>query len=235
MDSIYTKSWPKQLVSKATVDSLAGGEVFALGERGTAEPASGSLAFGGDESSPGERGWILGGPLAEKDGVLWFGSKPAAPSVKFASPSSATYLSAVRGYLQAKGFKNPKPVLQTVALADLDGNGTQEALIFASSRKTDEMHGTYTLSGEAKFPKDYSVVLIRYISGNSVKTATVYYTDGKKGSLEGHATFAGLWELDGKPGLEILYRWSGYEAWSSSVIGFAKGKVVPLAEAGDGV
>jgi hypothetical protein len=235
MDSIYSKSWPKQLIPSATVDRFTEGTCYELGERGNVQSTTGLLEFKGDDSGPYDRGWILKEGSGHDDHVLWFGPKPTAPSVTYAAGNSATYVSAVKSYLQAKGMKNAKLILHTVALADLDGNGTREALIFASSRPNDGMHGPTTLSGETKFPKDFSVVLIRYISGKTVKTATVYYTDGRKGSLEGHCTFAGLWDLDGKPGLEILYRWTGYEASAASIVGFAKGKSTVLAEAGDGV
>lgn len=235
MDSLYSKSWPKQLISKSTVDKLTANGCFVLGARYDVKTASGGFVFGGDDQAPGDRGWILEGESTADLEVRWYGAKPKAPKVTFASPTSATYISAVKTYLAAKGIKNAKPKLGTVALADLDGNGTQEALIFASSRSDDEMRGTFSLEGKTKFPNDYSVVLVRYLSGKTVKTATIYYADGKKGSLDGHGTFAGLWDLDGKPGLEIIYRWSAYEGWAATLLNFSKGKIVTLAEAGDGV
>jgi len=234
MDSMYSQTWPKQLISKATVEKYTAQGGYTLGARHKTTATVGTFAFGGDDQAPGDRGWILQ-DRPEENHVIWFGAEPKAPKVTFAGSNSATYFGVVKSFLATKGIKNAKPKLGTVVLADLDGNGTQEALIFASSRSDDEMRGTFTLEGTKKFPNDYSVVLIRSISGKSVKTTTVYYADGRKGSLDGHCTFAGLWNVDGKPGLEIIHRWEAYEGWAATVLNFSKGKVVKLAEAGDGV
>lgn len=234
MDSIYLNSWPKQTISDTQVAQALTQGGHLLGARHQVKDFIGELKFGGDDQGPGDRGWILQN-RPEEGHVIWFGAKPKPPKATFAGTNSATYIGAVKSFLATKGFKNAKPKLGTVVLADLDGNGNQEALIFASSRTHDEMWGTFTLEGTKKFPNDYSVVLIRSISGKSVKTTTVYYAGGKKGSLDGHCTFAGLWDLDGKPGLEIIHRWEGYEGWSAAVLNFSKGKIIKLAEAGDGV
>jgi len=133
--------------------------------------------------------------------------KPAAPKVTFAKTDSATYVAAVKTFLQGKGFKNPKP----------------------------QIHNAFAGNMCNPRPNDYSVWLIRHVVGKNVKTITAYFSDGKKKGLEGHTRFAGLWDLDGKPGVEILTEWNGYEGWSGSVHAFSKGRLTLLAEAGDGV
>lgn len=234
MDSLFSKSWPKPSVAPATVARLTEAGGFVLGQRGDVKPFKGSLKFQGEDGAPGDRGWTLADRTGT-DGVVWFGPKPAAPKVTFAKTDSATYVAAVKTFLQGKGFKNPKPHIQTIALVDLDANGTQEALIFASSLPEDQIHNAFAGNMSNPRPNDYSVWLIRHVVGKNVKTITAYFSDGKKNGLEGHTRFAGLWDLDGKPGVEILTEWNGYEGWSGSVHAFSKGRLTLLAEAGDGV
>lgn len=232
MDSPYSKAWPKPSLSSSVVNRITSAGGFALSGRGEAKPFKGSLKFEGEDGSPGERGWTLAEPT---DGIVWFGPKPVAPKVAFVKTDSPTYVAAVKTFLQGKGFKNPKPHIQTIALVDLDANGTQEALIFASSMPDDAIHNAFAGNMDIPRPNDYSVWLIRHVVGKEVKTIAAYFSEGKKNGLEGHTRFAGLWDLDGKPGVEILTRWEGYEAWSGSVHGFSKGRLTLLAEAGDGV
>lgn len=233
MDSIYTEAWPKALIPPDVVERITSGGGHLLGPRNELKPMEGGLAFGGEDAAPYERGWTFI-PPREGRSVVWFGEKPTAPKVTFVSPTSTTYRNAVTAFMATKGVKNAKPHVHTVVLADLDNNGTQEALIFASSRAERDMSEVIYHEGR-KFPNDYSLILIRYVSGKSVRTATAFYTDGKAGSLDGHCSFAGIWNLDGKPGLEFISRWVGLEAHAATIHGFAGGKVIKLAEAGDGV
>ena len=234
MDSIGSNSWPKQSVATSAVDKLTNGPCFLLKEDGSMEETLSGLKFVGDDGGPGERGWLLD-PHMDDRGMVWFGAKPATPKVTYLSGSNKVYTDAVKSFLSAKGFKNPKPVLTKVAVCDLDGNGNDEVLIFASSRPTDDMMQTIAMFEEKPNNMDYSLAIVRYISGKTVKTATMYYDEGKKKSLSGYMTFGGLFQLDGKPGLNIVTRWSGYESWGSTISRFANGKVKDLAESGDGV
>lgn len=234
MDSIASNSWPKQTVETSAVNKLTSGPCFLLKENGSTEDTLSGLKFVGDDGGPGERGWILD-PPRDDQAMIWFGAKPATPKVTYVSGSNKVYSDAVKSYLTAKGWKNPQPILTKVAVCDLDGNGNDEVLIFASSRKTEDMSQTLALMDDKPTNMDYSLALVRYISGKTVKTTTMYYEEGKRRALGGYIIFGGLFQLDGKPGLNIITKWGGYEAWGSTVSRFANGKVKDLAESGDGV
>ena len=235
MDNMYSKTWPRTTIPAEVVKSAASGHCFLLKDKTATEFKNPGLTFGGDDSAPGERGWTLADEIDAEIPVVWFGAKPVSPKYSVISNSSNIYSKVVLDYLKTKGLKKPSVKLHTVIQADLDGNGTQEVLIFAGSRKSDDMYTAFTgLQGGAK-TEDFSLAMIRYVSGKTVKVAQIYYCDARKGGLDGHAVFAGLWDLDGKPGLEILHRWSGYEANSSTIAKFASGRYSKIAEAGDGV
>lgn len=235
MDSIYSKNWPKMNIPEGTVKAASAGSAFLLSGKVAKEMPNPGLKYGGEDADPGERGWTIGKEVTDYKNVIWFGAKPAVPNYKVLSNSSDIYKKAVLDYLKGKGLKKPTVLLQSVIQADLDGNGTQEVMIFAASRSLDQIQESF--SGNAPGPKTehFSAALIRSVSGKSVKTTEVYYTDARTGGIDGHMAFAGLWELDGKPGCEIVTRWSGYEANSSALGKFAGGKYVKIAEAGDGV
>lgn len=233
MDSLYSKSWPKQTIPTSLVNKLTAEGCYVLGRDFSVRESVGKLNFSGDDEGPGDRGWILAD--RQDNSVIWLGKKPTAPKAIVASNSSATYVKVVKDFLKTKGFKNANPVLQEVILADLDGNGSQEALIFASSQSDSTIDSALRCLESGPKSSDYNLVIVRYLSGKSLKVATMHYADARKGGLEGIMTFAGLWDLDGTKGQEIIVRWRGYEAWSSSIWKFANGKVTNLAEAGDGV
>lgn len=236
MDSPAIESFPKQTVSTSLVAKLTAEPCYQLERDGTVQALSRhSLKFTGEDGDPGGRGWILQPEADDGPDLVWFGPKPAAPKMTFAAPTNSTYLGVVKDFLKKKGFARAKPYLHKVVLVDLDGNGNNEALIFAASRPDGAMFETYQGNLSIKRPNDYSMILVRYVSGKSTKLCELYYTDGRKSGLAGHNTFAGLWNLDGLPGLEILVRWSGYESWSGSVFSFKGGKSKELAVAGDGV
>lgn len=234
LDSIYLDSWPKQTVPTASVNKYSMGPSFLMKEDGSVEETLTGLKFVGDDGEPGGRGWILD-PFIDDRSMVWFGAKPAAPKVTYLSGNNKVYVDAVKSYLAGKGFKNAKPILTKVAVADLDGNGNDEVLIFASSRKIEEMYQALGMMDNKNRNNDYSLAIVRYISGKTVKTSTMYYSEGRQRGVDGYVFFGGLFQLDGKPGLNIIHRWHGYEAWSATVSRFSAGKVKDLAESGDGV
>lgn len=235
MDSIYSKSWPTKTTPEALVKSATGRSCFLLTGKTVKELKNQGLKFGGDDEGPGERGWLVNDKTIPTENVVWFGSKPVAPSYNIISNTSATYIKAVGDFLKTKGHKKPPIKLHNVIQADLDGNGTKEVLIYAGSRPAKQMYEVYTSFNEGPATEEFSLVMIRSVSGKTVKNTVIDYSGGVKGGVTGHTSFAGLWELDGRPGLEIINRWGGYEAFSGSLGKFAGGKYTKIAESGDGV
>lgn len=202
-------------------------EAYTLSIGGKLSPATCTLQFMKDEPE-GLQAWYVE-PTTEAP-ATWFGPKPPAPKMIVGSPSSPTYLKVLGDYLKAKGVKGAKPRLTDVVLTDLDGDGTREAVLFAASRKEDEMWNTLSLDGEPKHPMDYAGVLVRYVSGKKTKIVELVWSDGRKGSLDGFWRNCGIWNLDGRPGAEILIGSRYYEGHGGLVFGFKKGKVTKLAE-----
>lgn len=200
---------------------------FALGLDGTLSQVDATVKYFEDDGPEGLHSWYVE-PKSE-DVATWFGPQPPVPTILKVSPTSPTYVAVLAGFLKSKGIK-AEARLESVVLADLDGNGTREAVLFAQSLPEEEMWGTLSLTGENKHPQDYAGVLIRYVSGKTTKILPAIWTDGRKCGLEGFWKFAGAWDLDGTPGLELLVASRYYEASGGMVLRFSKGKLKTLAE-----
>jgi hypothetical protein len=236
MDSIYSENFPEQTVPAAKVAAMAKtASTLLVGKTALGRTGLG-LKWGGDDVGPGERGWtVSGGGEDIYDSVIWFGSKPEAPTYTVGGTSSAVYKKAVADYVAMKGIRGAKPVLHSVILADLDGNGTQEAILFAASRSLDDISQHFAGNMEPPRTNEFTVAIVRYLDGGRVRTAELSHDDGRQDGLNGNLSFAGLWDLDGDGRLEIFTRMSAYEAFGAEIYGFNKGKLSLLALAGDGV
>jgi hypothetical protein len=147
--------------------------------------------------------------------------------------SSAQAVQTAAAWLAKNGRKGAKPVVTSVVRADIDGNGSRDTLIFASSRKDDQMDQRFTVGLTGKVVKDYSVVLFQSGGGPAI---ALYYSSAKsRDSHDFHWSFGGIWDLDGKPGLEVVVRGSAYESFWATVVNVSGGKLKELASAGDGV
>lgn len=164
----------------------------------------------------------------QRTSATWFGPRPKAPAMIVAK--NDIYVKVLGDYLKAKGMKGAKPRLEQVILTDLDGNGTREAVIFAMSQPEEQMWSTLSLDGKQSHPEDYACVLIRYVSGKSTKMCEVLWTDGRKGSLEGFWKNAGIWNLDGLAGSELLIGSRYYEGGGGLVYRFKNGKATKIVE-----
>lgn len=200
---------------------------YQLGMDGASKKVSSTLKFVTDDGPEGLISWYT---EPESEGAVWFGSAPKATKMSPIAADNTVYLKVVGDYLVKKGLKTATPRINDAYRVDLDGNGTEEVVIFATSRPIDEMRNTLSLEGKQEEPKDYAMVLVRYISGKGTKIAELCYTDGRKGSLEGYWTSCCLANLDGKTGIEIAVKSTYYEAGGGLVFGFKNGKVTTLAE-----
>lgn len=225
----------RKTISEGAIKAALSGPAYSLKGKEALPIKNGRLTYGDENAEPGSRGWIFETEGLDEDAVVWLGAKPKAPAFQTFSANSTTYKKAALDYLKKKGLKKPNVLIQTVIQADLDGNGTQEVLIFAASRKEEDIFQAFQGNMPGPKTEDFSMAIIRSVSGKTVKTSEIFYTDGRKGGIEGHVSFGALWDLDGKPGLEIITRGSYYEAWSCELGRFSKGRYTVIAAAGDGV
>lgn len=198
---------------------------FTLETDGSVKALNCGLKYAQDEPE-GLQSWYTE-PM-QRTSATWFGPKPKSPAMIVAK--NELYVKVLADYLKAKGMKGAKPRLEQVILTDLDGNGTREAVIFAMSQTEEMMWGTLSLDGQQSHPQDYACVLIRYVSGKSTKICEVLWTDGRKGSLEGFWKNAGIWNLDGLAGSELLIGSRYYEGGGGLVYRFKNGKATKLVE-----
>lgn len=211
--------------------AYAASPAFELATSGSMKFSRLLLKFGHEDDPETLHAWYVEPfDYDKRPAAVWFGPKPTAPKMTLAKTDSPVYTAAVQNYLKGKGIKNPKPRLDSVVLVDLDANGTQEAVIFTTSRPHEEMWNALSLDGKEKHPNDFAAVLIRYVSGKTVKVVEAAYADGLTGSLYGFWQNRGIWNLDGVKGAELLIGSRYYEASGGMVVRFSNGKVIMLAE-----
>src|ERR1044072_5029068 len=99
--------------------------------------------------------FLLGDNLPE--GVLFSRRVTWPRPVTVLSNANAIYLRELGKFLRAHGVRS-KPRITKAVAADLDGDGTREVILEASSR--DDVHQGGMHAGQ---PGDYSLVLIRYV------------------------------------------------------------------------
>lgn len=188
---------------------------------------------GGVATARGARAESFGVPCPEAFGVT------LSPPPRFATPAVATsagvrsrprpvtvlgttgavYRAAVREELVRRGLREPTVNLTRVVRADLDGNGTDEVIVEA--RRFAEGSGLYPPpSGQ---PGDYSVLLLRHVVGNRVRTsvlgAFVSLTardpnSTEFGPLANVYALAGVADLNGDGRMEVITFGAYYEGYA---------------------
>jgi hypothetical protein len=191
---------------------VRGGEryrVFAAGAaRGT---ATGSRPKSIEEPCPDTYDVELT-PKVEDADVAVVGSWNVRPRpVTRGDAGLPAYQAVVREMVMRHGIRNPVVHVTGVWRADLDGDGTEEAIVSA----------THTHAGDATRVRagDYSVLFVRKLVGGAPRTIVLdeeYHprTTGEE-TLDTY-TLGGVYDLDGDGRYEIISRGSYYEgAWST--------------------
>lgn len=165
-------------------------------------------------------------------GVLVCGRVPTVPRpVKILANSSKTYSDAVSTWLKTQGISALGQGITKIASADLDGDGTQEVIIEASSRPHVGQEGMH--DGKVG---DYSVVLVRALVNGKVKTMPLQFDRfTKEDSLLYEDMLLAVADLDGDGRMEVVISSDYYEGQSAMLFGYKSGKVTKLIETGAGV
>jgi len=158
--------------------------------------------------------------------ALWSGPRPTVPVAQRLASNSATYLAIVQS--QLKG--GAKARINQIFSVDLDGDGTKEILIEAST-KPDMTEATM----EKATAKDYTTILLRYVKGGRAVTKVLAHHDGRSGTLEGADRIRGVADLNGDGVAEIVLSSNYYEGTNAAVLNFKRGIVKKLIENGSGL
>ena len=129
---------------------------------------------------------------------------PRAP--KTINPNDKTYLNVVAQILRSKGVPRAKAKIEQAVKVDLDGDGTEEVVLTASS------YGG-KIEPRAK-ANDYSFVLVRKIVGGKVKNIMVAEEYIKKAvdfGAPGRFEISAIADLDGDGKMEIVQYGEYYE------------------------
>ena len=150
--------------------------------------------------------------------------------VKQMSLTDKTYLGIVSGILKAKGLTKSKARIEQAVRVDLDGDGTEEVLISATSYV-----GNPQPSAKAG---DYSFVLLRKIVGGKAQNIIISEQYIKKAIEFGAPTkfeISSVGDLNGDGKMEIIIYDAYYEGSGAIVYEMKGNKPTKVLETGCGV
>lgn len=182
---------------------------------------------GAPRTTPFEASDNGGGPYLKAEDMrpLLAGGTPSAPRRVREERTSATYEAACRRFLAGRGIAVKQAKVTRVLRADLDGDGTDEVLIEATSGEI-----SYHAAKGA-----YSLVLLRALrGGNIVETALEMAPTQPDGVLVIGKVRA-VADLDGDGRMEILTTVQGIDELGSRLWSYRSGKATMLVENGLGV
>jgi hypothetical protein len=162
--------------------------------------------------------------------------KPWPRPVKQWNSRHAGYRQIVARWLKARGIKNPQVGTMRIWHVDLDGNGTSEVLINAVRQNAKGGSPQHIAASSAA--GDYSVVLLRHVSGKTVKTVPVaseIYPAAKTFNAPSVSDMMSILDLNGDGRMEIVLRDRYYEGDSVGVYEWKGGKAHEVLIAGCGV
>ena len=143
-------------------------------------------------------------------------------------PNLPVYREVVRQILLRHGIRNPVARITGVTRADLDGDGTEEAIVSAT-RFSGEVH--HVGAG------DYSMLFVRKLVGGAPRTIMLdeeYHPRASETEILNTYTLGGVYDLDGDGVYEIVGRGEYYEGAWSTVFQIRGAAARQLASAGCG-
>jgi hypothetical protein len=150
--------------------------------------------------------------------------------VRRGDASLPAYRAEVRRLLVSYGIANPVVRITGVTRADLDGDGTEEAIVSATRMSTEDGH--YVVAG------DYSMLFVRKLVNGTPRTVMLeeeYHPRASHVEILNTYTLAGVYDLDGDGTYEILVHGHYYEGDWTTVYRLRGATAKPLASAGCGV
>lgn len=133
---------------------------------------------------------------------------------RLSAAAAAGYNHAVREIVARHGIRNPVPRVTGAVRADLEGDGTEEVIVWA--------HRETAGGGMQVGAGDYAVLFVRKLVNGSVRTimlAEEYHPRAKGGTTPYQYTLAGVYDLDGDGVSEIVIRGRYYHGGWTEVYG----------------
>jgi len=143
--------------------------------------------------------------------------------------ANPAYAADVRRLARAHGIANAEVRITRVVRADLDGNGTEEAIV--SATRAAEQLGWAARAG------DYSMVFVRKLVQGAVRTIVLvesYHPRSSPNAVPSVFDLGGVYDLDGDGGYEIVLRGRYYEGGSTAVFKIRGTTAARVAESGCG-
>ncbi len=213
----------------AMAKSLKGGERYSV--QGLAGPRTVATGAAPTVEQPGEFLHVALSPEA-RDGAVAL----AAPWLAATRPvtaqdrSQSVYQQAAAAVLAGKGLKNAPVHLTQLLRVDLEGNGTDEVLISATTAREGYPRPDIKVG-------DYSFVALRRVEGRQVRTLLLdgeFHRRAAEFAAPHAYEVAGVLDLDGDGQLEILVGWRYYEGAGTTVYKLTGGKLAKILEGGAG-
>jgi hypothetical protein len=169
-------------------------------------------------------------PAVENGDVAVVGGGEVRPrAVTPGDAANPAYAADVRRLARAHGIANPEVRVTRVVRADLDGDGTEEAIV--SATRAAERLGWAARAG------DYSVVFVRKLVREVVRTivlAETYHPRSSPTAVPWVYDLGGVYDLDGDGAYEIVLRGRYYEGGSTEIYKIRGTAAVAVAESGCG-
>ena len=184
--------------------------------------AGGARRTAGFEWSEEQHGTFL---KAQDDRPLLAGGMPRATRRVREEAPGAAYEAVTRGFLASHGIEVSKARVTRVVRVDLDGDGTDEVLVEATSG----VPSYHAMKG------NYSLVLLRALRGGKLTQTALELTPGRPGGTIAVARVRAVADLDGDGRMEVLTTATGQEDFGARLWGYRSGRATMLVENGNGV
>jgi hypothetical protein len=143
--------------------------------------------------------------------------------------ANPAYAADVRRMARAHGIANPEIRITRVVRTDLDGDGTEEAIV--SATRSGEQLGWAARAG------DYSVVFVRKLVRGAVQTIVLeetYHPRSSPNAVPWVYDLGGVYDLDGDGAYEIVLQGRYYEGGSTGIYKIRGTRADTVAESGCG-
>ncbi len=231
MDSPITSESTTPTISAAAVRAANRQDCWLLTLKGKAiRTENAILPFVSGDTA--HSGWFLRRTMPH---VVWFGDRPTS-KWKSLSTHSTREVTIVKRFLRQKSVSMPAPTIHRIVRVDLNSDGRDETLIYFGCGPLKSMGSELTGPIGNINPAFTGELLVSIQGGTEVVKPLYWETSnihGDSSGLDAFTEFGGAWNLDGRPGLELISFCHRTYSTGARIIQFTgKGEGKVVAEAG---